>query len=95
MKVDTTFISKKERKICFNIIDISHIDVNTKTNININVLDFKILSLSLNIGVDTIVPEPDFTIEKYWKDGHYRGHHVVNKWKICDDKIGHVEGWET
>ena len=57
MKVDTTFISKKERKSCFNLIDILHIDV----NININVLDFKILSLSLNIGVDAI---PDFTIEK-------------------------------
>ena len=79
MKVDTTFISKKERKSCFNLIDILHIDVNTNTNININVLDFKILSLSLNIGVDTIVPEPDFTIEKYWKKRSPNGNQVVNK----------------
>ena len=48
MKVDATFISKKERKSRFNLIDILHIDVNTNTNININVLDFKISSLSLN-----------------------------------------------
>ena len=63
MKVDITFISKKERKSCFNLIDILHIDVNTNTDININVLDFKILSFSLNIGVGAIVLEPDFTID--------------------------------
>ena len=62
---------------------------------SVDLLDFIILSLNFSVGVDAIGAETDFTIEKYWKDGHYRGHHVVNKWKICDDKIGHVEGWET
>ena len=43
-------------------------------------MDFKILTLKVNIGVDALGPKTDFTIEKYLKRGSPSGHQVVTKW---------------
>ena len=43
-------------------------------------MDFKILTLKVNIGVDAIGLKTDFTIEKYLKRWSPGGHQVVTKW---------------
>ena len=43
-------------------------------------MDFKILTLKVNIGVDAIGPKTDFTIEKCLKRGSPSGHQVVTRW---------------
>ena len=49
----------------------------------VDLLEFKILSLNLDIGLDAIGPEADFTIVKNLKSGHQvvtNGYRVVTKW---------------
>ena len=57
--------------------------------------DLKMLSLDLNIGVDSIGLETDFIIEKEGKGGHQlvtnwspSGHWVVTKWSPIQYHIG-------
>ena len=57
--------------------------------------DLKMLSLDLNIGVDSIGLETDFIIEKEGKGGHQlvtnwspSGHWVVTKWSPIQYLIG-------